>query len=360
MKIERMDSLGCIIHPVYIKKSKPNSPVSSNKKYISRMVKQDFFLHNEIVLYQVISNYTSSFYIFEIAEKITYHKLNTEQYDLSSFTKSLDKSEFYLLKYPKRTLYSFKELCNASNYINKSHYIRFLINTYRKLLESIDLLLKNNIVHNQICYDTVCIDNHDDALITRFGLSMYTIPSNINHEYIHPFFTTYDPAYPYWPIEFHVLSYLLTNKMETISSLHIDQVVEETISKNKLFARLSSMNNDDGEQYKIQAKQTTMYLNKYINQPLKYIIEDVFCYKHTWDQYALSALFLGILLELQEQERNFIKNQFFISFVQLLECNIYMVPSKRMSLKHTLECFHKLICETDINIFREFMDLMNV
>ena len=347
MKIDRIDSLGCMIHPIYITKPK------THKQTISRMIKHDFFLHNEMAAYQLISNYTSSFYIFEIAEKIIYHKLNTEQHDLT-FTRKLEDSDFFLLKYPKRTLYSFKELGNASNYANKSHYIRFLINAYTKLLQSIDLLLKNNIVHNQIHYDTICIDENDNVLITRFGLSMYTIGSNINDEYIQPFFAKYDPSYPYWCIEIHVLSYLLTNKMNTLSSLHIEQVIQDVISKNKLFIKLPSISNTNTEKYK---QETKMYLSKYVNQPLKYIIEDIFCYKHTWDQYALSVLFIDILLE---QEKMITKNMFIISFIQLLERNIYSVPSNRMSLKHTLQAFHKLTYETDMKIFKELIDLMSV
>ena len=347
MNIEQIYSLGCVIHPIHVQLTN----TKTYKQPISRMVKHDFFLHNEMSIYQLISNHTS-FCIFEIAEKITYHKLNTEQYDLTSlFSKSLQDSEFYLLKYPKRILYSFREACNANNYINKSHYIRFLINSYTKLLQSIDILLKNSIVHNQIHADNICIDENNDAVITQFGLSMHTIVSNINDKYIRPFFATYEPTYPYWPIDFHVLSYLVTNKMKTISLLHIEQIVEDVISKNNLFTRLSSISHVNAESYKQQAKEAILYLSKYINQPLKHIIEDVFCYKHTWDQYALSVLFLDILLE----ERMDIKNKFIMSFVELLEYNIHMIPSKRMSLNNTLQLFHKLTYETDIKIFRELV-----
>lgn len=353
MKIERIDSLGCVMHPIYTQLTKPNTIEKLHEQTISRMVKYDFFLHNEIAVYQVVSNHTSSFCTFKTAEQITYQKLNTEQHDLT-FTKKLEDSDFFLLKYSKRTLYSFKEFCNANNYKNKSHYIRFLINAYIKLLHSIQVLVQNNIVHNQIHYDTICIDENDDVLITQFGLSLYTIVSNINDEYIRPFFAKYEPAYPYWPIEFHVLSYLLANKMETISSLHIEQVIQDIISKNKLFTPLSEMSNH-AEKYK---KETKIYLSKYINQPLKYIIDDMFCYKHTWDQYALSVLFLDILLE--QHDTLDMKNQFIMSFIQLLECNIHMVPSKRMSLHDTLDFFYKLTYETHINVFKELNKCLSV
>ena len=334
MKIEKIDSLGCVMHPIYVNMTKPNTHFFFSK------IEQECVLHNELAIYQIIANYPSSFYIFVTAEKITYNNFDMEQYDLS-FSRRAD-SEFFLLKYPTRKLYSFKELCTEIS--NKSHYIRFLINTYTKLLNSIDILIQNNIVHTHIEYNNICIDENDEPLIAQFGLSIHAVPLNINIEYIRKFFTTYNPSYIYWPLEIHILSYILTNKMESISQLHIEQVIQDITSNNHVFIRLGYT--------EIYKKEGLLYLRKYINQPLEYIVNDIFRHKHTWDQYSLSVLFLDILLELERQKCT--KNEFILSFIELLKCNIRNGAS-RLSLKDNFEKFDRLCYETDIKIFKELI-----
>jgi hypothetical protein len=134
--------------------------------------------------------------------------------------------------------------------------------------------------------------------------------------------------------------------MESISRTHIETIVQDIILKNNIFIQPPLK-----EAIEIYKKEAIQFLSKYINQPLNYILHDVFRYKHTWDHYSLNILFVNILLDLDAVHHT--NNEFIHSFLQLLLVSIRADPEKRIPVKETLLRFRRLCYETDVRIFRQ-------
>jgi hypothetical protein len=345
----KYNSFGCMVHPLSFEFSKINEERDENKM-ISRIVVYDFFLENEINIYNQIQTY-SCFYTFEHFEKINYHEFMETQIYLtnSNITKinvtEFDKSKYFLLHYPNKSLYEFKEM--LASFENNTHYIWFIIHSYKKLLTAIEILTNMNIIHNNISYKTICFDEHKEPLLFKFDVNMQIIPENINIDYIKKYLVIYNPGYLYWPLEFHMLSYLFVNNMDTLSKIHIDIIIDDVITNNVI---LKKFDENTITKYKISGNN---FLNKYINKNLKYIVEDVFNYRNTWDNYALSILFLDILLKIQNKIKT--KNEFIIYFIKLLVENIHSEPKMRVSIKDTREKIEKICYCTDIKIFKSLV-----
>jgi hypothetical protein len=64
-------------------------------------------------------------------------------------------------------------------------------------------------------------------------------------------------------------------------------------------------------------------------------------YAHTWDNYALSILYLRILIGIHKSIG--IKNKFIILFMKLLVNNIHLTPFARDSIDMTLNKFNILL-----------------
>jgi hypothetical protein len=358
--ITKHNSLGCMVHPLSFQFSKREEERDEeNNKMISRIAIYDFFLENEINIYKQIQLH-SCFYTFEYYEKINYHEFMQTYFSLTgsihSHTKintetdKSDKSKYFLLHYPNKRLYEFKEILGS--FENNTHYIRFIIQCYQKLLSAIEILTHMSIIHNNISYKTICFDKYKEPLLFKFDVSMYIIPENINVEYIKKYLLVYNPGYQYWPLEFHMLSYLFANKMETLSKIHIDIIIDDVIKNNII---LKNFDENTITKYKVNGND---FLNKYINKKLKYIVEDVFHYKNTWDNYALSILFLDILLKINQKMKT--KNEFIMYFIKLLVGNIHSEPKMRLSIKDTIEQFQKICYNTDIKIFKSLISNLSL
>ncbi len=68
---------------------------------------------------------------------------------------------------------------------------------------------------------------------------------------------------------------------------------------------------------------------------------DVLQFSNTWDNYALSILYLRILIGIHRSIG--IKNKFIILFMKLLVTNIHLNPLKRLSIEMTIEKFDILL-----------------
>ena len=115
------------------------------------------------------------------------------------------------------------------------------------------------------------------------------------------------------------------------------------------------MNKFDNNTIDTYKKDGTKFLTRYINKKIDDIAEDVFTYKNTWDNYALSILFLDILLKIQKRIQTKTKNVFIMYFMKLLVENIHSNPKTRNSIKDTIEQFQKICYFMDVNTFKSLI-----
>ena len=127
---------------------------------------------------------------------------------------------------------------------------------YKHILNSLQLLVDNHIFHNHLNFDSIVIDKMDCPLLSNFSFSINYLHPNID-EYIKHFIIAYEPSYIEWPIELHILSYLLTNKLNSLSSYNIENIINDVISNNNI---LNSFGDTVVSLYKTEALE---YFNKY-------------------------------------------------------------------------------------------------
>lgn len=79
-------------------------------------------------------------------------------------------------------------------------------------------------------------------------------------------------------------------------------------------------------------------------------------YSSTWDNYALSILFLRILIGIHKTINT--QNKFIIYFMKLLVNCINLDPSKRFTPDHSLKSFDTMLKQIELNDYKELIDLL--
>ena len=323
------------------------------KQKIYKLVKIDFFIQNELTNQKKILKIEDRkmyFYLCENTSELNITKIDGEDRKIQKINLKQDDTillEFEELKliYLKTYLKTLSEGILSLSYSTK--YILTIINSYKHLLNSINLLVNHSIFHNHINFDSIFIDKYDYILLSNFSFSIDYSRSDIE-KYITHFILAYEPSYLEWPIELHILSYLLTNKLNSLSSYNIELIINEYVNHNNI---LNTFGSNVVSSYK---EESVIYFKKYVNQTYEYILTDILQYANTWDNYALSMLFLRILIELHRTIG--IKNKFIILFMKLLVCNIHLNPLKRLSINMTIKQFDILIDSLEP---KDYKDIIN-
>lgn len=321
-------------------------------KFINKLVTLDFFIRNELTnmkkiekikdykKYYYICENSSELLITEIDENVNYLKQSKHaSLDNRILLRFLDKELIYLKNYLKRSLSSPKI------------YILNLINSFQQLLKSISLLVDNQLVHNFINFESIVIEEYDSVILTNFAFSLNlstNTDNNTNYDF-KQFFTHYDPSYIEGPPELHILSFLQTNKLNSLSNFNIENIIVNVINNHSI---LKTFGKDFVQTYKEEAID---YFKKYVNWTYDDILKDILQYYKTWDNYALSILYLRLLIDLHRKIQKK-KNKFIILFMKLLVCNIHLNPLKRLSISTTLNKFDQILDCIQINDWSELLD----
>lgn len=246
-------------------------------------------------------------------------------------------------------------------------YIFTIIEFYKKLLALVyelhkagtrpDCLLhKLQIVHNFINMDSILVNSREEPILSNFKYSL-NLTNNNKPEYFKRFFLEYDPTYTEWSPEFHILAYLRFNNNNALSAHNIETIITEV------------SNNKPSVQKEQQVKEGIKYFSKYVNQSYEDVLADVLQYSYSWDNYALSILFLKLKNpRVFQPERlpteslkllppNKSDNKFLTRFSQLLLQNIHMVPLKRLSPGSTLDQFVSILDSTSVEDYKELIDI---
>jgi hypothetical protein len=320
--------------------------VKNKKQKIHKIVQIDLFIQNELTNQTKllkITNIKQHFYLCENTSQLQITHIDDD--DTKIKHKYSKHDDTILLEFNDRKLIYFKNYLKALS--SSTKYLLTIINSYKHLLNSIHLLVSHNIFHNHINFDSIVVDKSDHILLSNFSFSIDYSHTDIQ-QYIKHFIVAYDPSYLEWPIEFHILSYLLTNKLNSLSSYNIESIITEYINHNNI---LNTFGSALVSSYK---DESLKYFKKYINQTYDYILTDMLQYAHTWDNYALSILYLRILIGIHRSIG--IKNKFIILFMKLLVQNIHLNPCKRISIEMTIQKFDILIDSLEPKDYKEVIN----
>ena len=312
----------------------------------------DFFLMNELTNVKKIKNIPSHnnyYYVYETSSELKIAELDEDIESVSS-GREIKSDETLLFKFADRELIYLKTYLKPLS--SSTKYIFTIIDFYKKLLNSVQLLVEQQVIHNHINFETIVVDKRNEMpLLTNLEFSIDLSRKDIG-QYIKHFFIEYEPSYLEWPLEFHILSYLITNKLtspqNSISNYNIETIVCNVIEANTI---LNTFGDKVVSSYKQEALE---YCKKYVNQTYDYILADILQYSNTWDNYALSIMFLRILIGIHRTIGK--QNKFIIMFMKLLVCNIHLNPLKRLSIDSTTNKFDSILDSLEPKDYKEVLD----
>ena len=324
---------------------------SNGSALIKRFVSLDFLGLNDIAITNKIKDHlpttwSEHFYLFKDIQTMKIGSIDSNTYHLQAI-KELKDDGTALVWYQRRQLVYMDGYLRSLSCSRK--YILFLTDFYRRLLINIDLLVGCNIVHNNIGFKTIVINIGPfiKPILTNFKFGL-DIDKGIN---VRRLFIQYDPTRTQWPIEIHLLCYLQTNKLDSLSFSNIQFVVKNVIDKNMFLKTFGQKIVDE------YLEEGVTYFSRYINKNVDWIVSDITVYSKTWDNYALSICYLKIVIDMYNAYMSSkdvngtksVKSKFLISFLRLLVGNIHSNPLNRLSVKETTNKFTELMEYCDIN-----------
>jgi hypothetical protein len=315
---------------------------SKKRKPIHKLVERNFFINNELTNTQKLQVDNKRFYVCEASSDL--HIRDSDEYE-DNYEPNYKPDDTILLEFEDREIIYFKTY--LKNLDNSKKYLLTIINFYETLLDSLHLLVHKKIIHNHINFDSIVVDKTNTPLISNFSFSIDISREDID-KYIKHFIIAYDPEYLEWPMEIHLLSYLLTNKLDSLSSYNIETIIGDVINNHNI---LKTFGQEIVSSYKSEAIH---YFKKYVNRSYEYILTDILQYYETWDNYALSILFLRILIGIHRTIG--IKNKFIILFMKLLVSNIHLNPLKRMTLEDTKIQFETILDTLEAKDYKDIID----
>ena len=261
--------------------------------------------------------------------------------------KAKEDSGYILMEVPYVLNKSFYTIL-IDMYSSKKHVIIGIIENYTYLLEALGTLLDEQIVHFDLKSDNILYNQQTHLpLLLDFGLSIY-IP-NLNAQTLTNYFYNYTPDYYVWPLEVHVINFLLYETEGGLKEHDVKQIAKTYVKHNKGLVSFSA----HFHQEYLQACET--HLRTYVGQDKKKTIDRLLAFYPTWDNYALSILYLKTLAFMFPQ--GFHKNSLILYFSQMLLYNIHPDPAKRYSLAETKQRFKDIFfLEEDVDNYVDFIE----
>jgi len=371
-------SYGCVFKPNINNKGE----TESNSEYISKLQLSGDTLENEINIGKKIQSITDyEEYFSPILEKypIELKQIEKEQPELSDCEVTKDLKDDTTIFLDKIKYVGKNSLQNYLSIMKKGEPKKFLelfLETNIILLESLKKLNKIGIIHNDLKEDNIICRNDDGRpILIDFGLSMDNdfmfLPNNnsilniftqnTNTErtteknteekssQLNNYFFKYEPSYEIWCIDITIINYILNvlKKKEISSPTKINIIIEDYIKKNKIFEK-----KEEQQEYLFNEEEKNKFkddLEKefeiYSSQTWDNLLETLLTYQKTWDNYALSIIYLRLLKINEEDIRKQIANKY-DEYTKILKSIILSKPSERKLPEETRQNILQVLQKT--------------
>tara|TARA_B100000575_G_C23126516_1_gene652749 strand:- start:515 stop:1681 length:1167 start_codon:yes stop_codon:yes gene_type:complete len=345
-------SYGCIYHPALNK----DGSESENKKYVSKIQKNNKYANNEIIIGKLVSQidgYINHFAPVLMKENLKITKVKRSFFNDCSALEDEDKKTGNLIMMKM-------EYINGEEFIeylikNKENVtiVKNLISSYTHLLTSIKLLTDTRVIHFDIKGDNILFNKDKEIpIIIDFGLSINMnelINQSISVDKLRKFFYVFGPDYYIWPIEIHYICYLL-NINESPTEKEIKKICQEYVDNNiplKINCSREFINS-----YRKSCNKILMELNQ---STFADKINKVLSSWYTWDNYSLSIIYLQFIYYLNIS--GYVKNNLIIKFSELLLTNINPDPKKRLNVLKTKQKFTEFLYNLNIDSVINFQEV---
>lgn len=306
----------------------------NDEKYSVKIIKSDFFSLNEINICNIINKipYFFSFYDTIVNyEYINVGEFNEYNIDDIQILNLNDDSKYFSIEYKKYKYNSFDQFLLTLK--TPRQFISHIFFTYKYLLNSLITLNANNICFFDLSPENIIfpLNNGINPILTNFQKSI--CKNNLTDAYIINLLKIIN-NYTYKPLEVHLLFYIFNNNTKKITNILVDQICKQYVTNMSVLLFFS-------EKYRMQYFNSCIdVLTKYINTPIKDVIESVLENHITWDNYSLSIIYLHLIGNISIVFS--LKHCFINKLLTILLKNISPNPYQRESLQNTFHIFQSL------------------
>lgn len=361
-KLLNQGGFGCVYYPGINCKGK----IKKSKSSVSKLQKKTFSSTNEEDISNIIKKipkYDNYFIPISKSCDVDVKNINPKLISKCNIVSSDDDAEtdnYVLMEIPFVKNIPFFELITNIDY-EKNEIFLNIIESYEFLLDAINILNKKNIVHFDLKGNNILFNKTTDTpQIIDFGLS---IPiKDIDSKNIKKYFYIYSPDYYIWPLEVHVICFLLHGDGDggdsgddkyTLTKKDAYKIAEKFVSGNKALRIYS-------ETFKnLYLDACKKELDKYVGVNTEKTIKDLQKFYKSWDNYAISIIYLKMYHYLFPS--GFHRNAMLINFSQLLLLNINPNPLKRLNIEDTKTKFNNLfyLSNIDVNTYSQIIENMD-
>lgn len=201
------------------------------------------------------------------------------------------------------------------------------------------MLNTHGVIHFDFKIPNILIDiKTKNPIIIDFGLS---IPfSNLSAKTYSKYFYTHNAGYYIWPIDVHIINYVI-NVNSNLTYEELVVMVDTNINANPALKNFSE------SFIKRYSELTINTYKKYTNMPVTNVVAELIKNCNTWDNYALSEMFLCLINFISYS--GFTDNKLIKEFSEILLLNIHPNVTKRLSFDDTKKRYNKLF-SLDISI----------
>ena len=347
-KLLSQGGFGCVYYPGIT----CNGETDKDKKYVTKLQRRDFNADNEIHIGNLIStikNYKNFFIPVIKSCDIDLRRIDSSIVSDCQVVSQSGEVNYLLmtLNYIENKSLENTIVSSSSKEIKKRSFAQ-LLSMYTYLLNSIKLLYEKNIIHFDLKVDNLLFGiKLGTPLVIDFGIS---IPKDkLNKDSMKKYFYAFVPEYYVWPLEVHVINYLLHSTQSTLTDYDINLISSRFGESNDALLFFSK---SFKERYLLSCKYQ---LKKYIGLDRDKVIDQLLSYNHTWDNYSLSIMFITIYIKIFKQGMYF--NKMFVFFIELLVINMSPDPKLRLNIDDSLYEYNKCFyIESDTN---NYVNLIN-
>jgi serine/threonine protein kinase len=356
-KLLSQGGFGCVYYPgIRCANKKDDENVGDDMgKYVSKLQRANFNSINEANIgLRVKQNSLYKYFFLPVVSECpvkmaSFSKTNEDLVSKCEVIKDIDKA-YTLMKIPYANNKPIIEEI-FDDVRNKKHVVVSMLESYTHLLKGVQIMIDMDVVHFDLKSDNVLYDSDmNHANIIDFGLSIpidklpnKNYDDKKYYELMKEYFYLYAPEYYVWPIEVHVINYLLheLEEGEDVSGI-AERIAEEYVATNKGLQMFSKSFVDDFREACNRrvldaldvARSDSLATRK------RGIIDGLIKSYDTWDNYAISIIYLRYVHLLFAS--GFPENQFYIQFSQLLLRNIHPDPTMRFSIADTRQRLYEL------------------
>jgi|UniRef100_A0A6C0EXC8 serine/threonine protein kinase len=332
-KLMNQGGFGCVFYPAI----ECNGTINKSTKYASKLLKKDSRIEHEYNIGKMVKKIDLYEYYYAPVISmcdVDLAKIDKREKDMCRIIKKNrygENADFAIMKIP------FIKHIDISTFltrpgVDKKEVLTYILDSYTFLLNNLRILNINGIIHYDLKAPNILIEEKTKTpIIIDFGLS---IPiSDIRPDNYETFFYSYSPSYYIWPIDVHIICYLV-NMNPVLTSARLEELIIEYIRSNSVLRIFS-------EKFIGKFKDTAMRAySKYIGMPKDITINELVKNCNTWDNYALSVMFLNMIGFMSGD--GFTNNKLIIEFSKLLLMNFHPDGKKRLSFEETKKYYDQI------------------